>query len=342
MFWVIFRPMSNCPEDDPVSLVIPAHNEAEVIGACLDAAVPLKRRGQLAEVIVVDDGSTDATAGIIQRYPEVTYIRGPGGGPGAARNLGYRAASSPLVWFVDADCVVEPDALSLLRPHMLDPRVGGVSGSYGNMREHSLLACLIHEEIVARHANMATDVNFLATFNVLYRRCALEEVGGFDERFRKAQDAELAFRVRRAGYRLHFEMRSRVRHFHEDSLSTYLGVQRKQGYWRMWLYEKHPERMGGDSYSDMFDHVQPPLAVLSLACLPLGPLSLLSIPATLALAAAPLPMTLRLLRRTADPRQLAYAPFSVVRAYARGVGLAEGAASVLGARLRRRFSGSAS
>lgn len=196
-----------------VSLVIPGRNCERTIGPCLDAVVAiLERSGSpLEEIIFVDDGSTDDTREIVAAAP-VTLLGGRGAGPGAARNLGWRAARNPLVWFVDADCVAAPDALDLLVPHLDDPRVAAVSGSYGNLRPGSLLPTLIHEEIIERHLAMSVEVDFLATFNVLYRREALERVGGFDERFLKGQDAELSFRVMEAGWTLRFEARSRVRH----------------------------------------------------------------------------------------------------------------------------------
>src|SRR6056297_2753122 len=123
----------------------------------------------LKEIIFVDDGSTDSTAEIASRYP-VRIIQGTGQGPGAARNLGWQAADSELIWFIDSDCVAEPDALEQLLRHMNDPQVAGVGGSYANLYPDSLVATLIHEEIVARHRRMKREVDFLGGFNVLYRR----------------------------------------------------------------------------------------------------------------------------------------------------------------------------
>ena len=150
---------------------------------------------------------------------------------------------------------------------MDDAKVGGVSGSYGIMNPESRLACLIHEEIIDRHRRMGTRVDFLATFNVLYRRAALEQVGGLDERYLKAQDAELSFRVMDAGYDLHFEFASRVKHYHEAHWLKYLKTQQRQGYWRVYLHMSYPRHSAGDSYSSALDHMQPPLAMISLVSL---------------------------------------------------------------------------
>ena len=336
-----------------VTLVIPCRDGAATIGPCLEALVPLLAGRHLAQILVVDDGSRDDTAEIARGFAGVEVLRGLGRGAGSARNLGWRAAQSELIWFVDADAVAAPDALDRLVAHLdaADPgpaggdgRVAAVGGTYGNMRPDALLSRLIHEEIVARHGRMREEVEFLATFNVLYRRSALADVGGFDERFYKGQDAELAYRVRAAGWRLRFERRSVVRHFHLDALWPYLRVQRQQGYWRVWLAAAHPQRAGGDGYAGVLDFAQPVLAVVMLALLPFaGTTPGLAAELTLALAllACQAPMTLELLRRTGDAQMLMYAPMASIRAFARGVGLGHGTLALLRDRLKTAATGAA-
>ncbi len=325
--------------DNAVTLVIPARNAAETIRACLNAATAELGKHGLCAIIVVDDGSIDATGAIASEFG-VHVIRGEGQGAAAARNLGWRAAQTPLIWFVDADCVIEPGALRFLMEHFRKQDIGAVGGSYGNMREDSLVASLIHEEIVERHLCMPEEVNFLATFNVVFRKAVLEHVGGLDEHFLKAQDVELAYRTQEAGWRLGFDVRSRVKHFHLSSLWKYLKVQRSQGYWRMWLYLKHPKRMTGDSYSGWLDYAQPPLAMCSLLALVLTPYS--GIPLALCisiLALLQLPMAIRVVRRTRRLRYLAYVPFGMLRAYWRGLGMTQGFIAAL---FSRMFSPSSS
>jgi cellulose synthase/poly-beta-1,6-N-acetylglucosamine synthase-like glycosyltransferase len=326
-------------KDGGVSLIVPGRNCGDTIGLCLSAAVRLLENpeSRLDEILFVDDGSTDDTLRIVQEFP-VRLIRGSGAGSGAARNLGWRAAARPLVWFVDADCVAEPDALRLLLPHMEDPGVGGVSGSYGIMNPESLLACLIHEEIIERHRRMPTRVDFLAGFNLLYRRTVLEEVGGFDEQYLKAQDAELSFRVMNAGYELGFEFGSRVKHYHESHWLKYFKTQQEQGYWRVRLHMAYPGHSAGDSYSSALDHIQPPLALMSLAAplllfVPLGwPVAPVLF---VLLLLVQLPLAIRLVRRLQRPRYLLFAVMSFLRAYWRGVGMVRGMLAYLIHRVRR-------
>lgn len=328
-----------------VSVVIPGRDTAGTLRACLSAVVALLQSGEVHEIIYVDDGSRDESCTIAGEFPQVRCLRGTGRGAGAARNLGWQAASGELIWFLDSDCVVAPDALGRLKRHLDDPRVAAVGGSLTNATPQALLACLVHEEIVERHLRMPARVNFLATANVLYRRDVLVEMNGFDERFLKGQDAELAWRVKAAGYELAFDASATAAHHYHLRWRTYLRTQRQQGYWRAFLHTTHRGHSGGDSYSSVLDHLQPPVAILTLGSAGLAALAAVAsyrgwlgdsggtIAGWLAAATAGLatvlllmqmPMTARLIRGTGSWRYLAYAPFGWLRSFYRGVGLTQG------------------
>jgi glycosyltransferase involved in cell wall biosynthesis len=329
---------------DRVTLVIPGKNASRTLRTCLESVVPLLKSAELTEIIFVDDGSTDDTADIAAGYP-VRVIHAAGGGPGHARNVGWREARTALIWFIDSDCVAGPEALRLLLPHLADPLLAGAGGSYANMRPDSLLACLVHEEIVERHLRMPEDVDYLASYNVIYRREVLEKVGGFDEaRFNGpgspgAEDIELAFRLHGAGMRLRFERKSIVGHHHPTRLLRYLRSQRHHGYWRVALYLTHRGRAAGDAYSKVLDHVQPLLAVLAVITLPLvlwPPLWTVPAGVGLLLLMTQLPMTIRLVRRLRSVKYLWYAPMGALRALWRGVGMAWGICASFGWRSHKR------
>lgn len=323
--------------DRSVCLVIPARNAARTIGRCLECAVAIRERGDLQRIIVVDDGSTDKTAEIAETFP-ITCIRSEAGGRSSARNRGWQAAEEEILWFVDADCEAEPDALAELLPFFDDPTVGGAGGSYKLLEGRGLLYGLVHEEIIERHRRMPDRVNFLGTFNAAYRRSVLESFGGFDPSLARAQDADLSYRVCGAGHRLGFNAASRVAHNNYTTWWPYLRAQAQQGYWRVWLHLRHTSHAAGDSYSNVFDHVQPPLAMLLLASLPLlilSPTRFLAPSVAIALALTQIPMTVRLVRRTKRVSYIAFAAMSFVRAFARGFGMTWAVLSTLPARLRR-------
>jgi glycosyltransferase involved in cell wall biosynthesis len=328
-----------------IGLVIPGRNCGRTLERCLSAVVPLLASGELSEIIFVNDHSEDDTLERARSFPHVRIMDSAGEGAGAARNTGFRACSAELVWFIDSDCVPEPNALSRLRQSMAELGADVIGGSYGNLMPDDLLASLIHEEIVARHEAMGASVTFAITANLLCRRSVLVSLDGFDESLKLAQDLDLAYRVVAKGYRLCFDARSRVGHFHETRLLPYCVKQARQGYWRMHLYARHPRRVSGDSYSGWLDYAQPPLAVVSAGALLLGGLTrgvalrraclALAGGGFVALVVAQLPYTWRLLGRTRQPRMLAYAPMSMLRAGFRGAGMLLGVAELGLGRLRR-------
>ncbi|HUO87265.1 MAG TPA: glycosyltransferase [Thermoanaerobaculia bacterium] len=314
-----------------VSLVVPGRDAARTLRRCLDAVVPLLTAGELSEILFVDDGSSDGSAELAAAYP-VRVLASGGGGPGRARNVGWRAATGKLVWFLDADCVASGEALRRLLSAFDDPRVAAAGGGYENVFPKRLLPTLIDEEIRQRHAAAAPEVDYLGSYHLIVRRRVLEAEGGFDEEYLNgpglpgAEDADLSYRLAARGWRLRLDPESRVAHHHPTRLAAYLRAQRLHGFWGVRLYRRHPRRGPSNSYSGWLDHLQPPLALGAVALLPLAlaaraarrPLGLV----LTGLVAAQIPMTLAIVRRTGEPRHLAFLPLGVARAVARAAGMA--------------------
>ncbi len=252
--------VSHARNDASVLVVIPVFNGARTLDACLHAC--LKQTHTNLRVVVVDDGSTDRTADIATQY-DVDYIRQDQSGPAAARNRGARSAQSDFVAFTDADCIPEPDWIAQLMEAFGDDVVAA-GGTYANENDGSWLSRMIHEEIQVRHDRFGDDVDFLGSFNVMYRRDAFDAAGGFDALFRSAsgEDNDLAYRLQDAGGRLAFTPRAIVSHHHPTHLASYLRTQTRHGYWRMKLYQKHPNRSRGDRYAGLRDLAAVGLPVL--------------------------------------------------------------------------------
>lgn len=325
-----------------VALVIPGRDCAATIGPCLESVLPRLREGGLDEIVFVNDHSTDATERIVSGFHEVRILNSPRRGAGAARNTGWRATRSDLVWFVDADCVADPDALPRLVTRLHELGAGAVGGSYSNLQQGNLVADLIHEEMVARHRGMGVWVSFAITANLLCRRAELERANGFDESLRLAQDLDLCYRLIEAGSKVAFDPESTVGHFHETRLLRYFEKQARQGYWRMHLYARHPRRASGDSYSGLADYAQPPLGLVSLTAA-LGTFAVRAAAARAVLLGAgasssgmllalQVPRTLALVAHTGDPRYVAYIPWGAARAVFRGAGMLAGLTSLAWAR----------
>nr|WP_254605675.1 glycosyltransferase family 2 protein [Deinococcus sp. JMULE3] len=113
-----------------VSVMIAAYNEEVGIADTLRSV--LAQQGPALQVLVVDDGSTDATAAIAEDFarsdPRVTVLRKPNGGKASALNLAADHLTYPVAVSVDADSALAPGTLAALARHFHDPRVGAVAG----------------------------------------------------------------------------------------------------------------------------------------------------------------------------------------------------------------------
>lgn len=317
-----------------VSIIVPAHNAESTLAQCLEACT--RQTYEPVEIIVVDDGSTDATSRIVQSFP-VHYIRQDQRGPAAARNRGAAEAQGEVLAFTDSDCIPRADWIASLVAEFADG-VAGVGGTYDIANPEHLLARIVHEEIVDRHARLDRTVDFLGSFNVAYRREAFMLAGGFDEGFPRAsaEDNDLAYRLHDDGGTLRFSPDAVVAHHHPTRLWAYLMTQMRHGFWRMRLYARHPRRARGDQYAGLLDLATPPLALIAMTLVPcaaaalaLHPLAgavLAGAAATLlcALPLAHLPRALAMVRRTGDRGMLAFAPLASLRDGARGLGMALG------------------
>jgi mycofactocin system glycosyltransferase len=211
-------PPGSGPSPAAVTVVIPVRDRAGGLAATVTAL------GGHRPVVVVDDGSLVPVAGLVG-----PIIRHPSPrGPAAARNTGWRAATTELVAFVDADCEPAPGWLDLLLPHLADeavgaaaPRVvsvGGTSWLSVYERHRSPLDLGRREALVGP----GRPVAYVPTATVLVRRQALDQVGGFDEALRFGEDVDLIWRLIRQGWRVRYEPAARVVHPERGDLRSWL------------------------------------------------------------------------------------------------------------------------
>lgn len=196
------------PVTEPVSVIVPAYNES----AGIEAAVrSLLASNHPVEIIVVDDGSTDGTADLVEslRLP-VRVIRQRNAGKPAALNTGLAAASFDLVVMVDGDTVFEPDTVRTIVQPFADPRVGAVSGNAKVINRGGLLGRWQHIEYVVgfnldrRLFDLAECMPTVPGAVGAFRRRALLALGGVSD-VTLAEDTDLTMALCRAGWRVVYE-----------------------------------------------------------------------------------------------------------------------------------------
>jgi cellulose synthase/poly-beta-1,6-N-acetylglucosamine synthase-like glycosyltransferase/peptidoglycan/xylan/chitin deacetylase (PgdA/CDA1 family) len=191
---------------EPVTVIVPAYNEAAGIEASVRS---IAASTHPVEIIVVDDGSTDDTAGIVERMrlPRVRLIRQANAGKPAALNTGLAAASFDLVVMVDGDTVFEPETVARLVQPFADPAIGAVSGNTKVANRQGILGRWQHIEYVVgfnldrRLFDVAECMPTVPGAIGAFRRSALDAVGGVSDDT-LAEDTDLTMSLLRDGWRV--------------------------------------------------------------------------------------------------------------------------------------------
>jgi O-antigen biosynthesis protein len=231
------------PDNPRVSVVVCAYNAERTMDQCLASLEVLNYPNY--EVIVVNDGSTDRTLEISQRYPYCRIISQVNKGLSVARNVGAEAATGTIVAYTDSDCVADPDWLTYLVGKMVASGLAACGGPNFPPPEDSLIpAAVAVSPGGPTHVLMSDDVaEHIAGCNMAFRRDVLLGLGGFDPLYRAAgDDVDICWRFQDAGYAIGFSPAAVVWHFRRNTVKAYLDQQRGYGKAEALVYGKHPFR----------------------------------------------------------------------------------------------------
>jgi GT2 family glycosyltransferase len=241
-----------------ISVIIPTFNGASRIGYCLDALIQ-HTAGRNVEILVVNDGSTDDTADVVQRYSGVRLITQANAGPAAARNRGALATCGTIILFTDDDCVPTPNWLDAMLEPFENPEVVGAKGVY-RTRQKSLVARFVQIEYEDKYRLMARlpDIDFIDTYSAAFRRDRFLEMTGYDTSFPLAcaEDIELSYRMSARGWKMKFAPNAIVYHTHPDTLSKYLKKKYKFAFWRVLAVRKNRSKAMKDSHTPQLMKLQ--------------------------------------------------------------------------------------
>jgi peptidoglycan/xylan/chitin deacetylase (PgdA/CDA1 family)/glycosyltransferase involved in cell wall biosynthesis len=201
------RPDPSSRYQPPVSIIVPAYNEAVGIERAVRSLAGSEYRD--FEVIVVDDGSVDDTGEIVERLrlDRVRVLRQANAGKATALNRGLSAARHEIVVMVDADTVFEPDTVDRIVAPFADGAVGAASGNTKVGNRRGLLGRWQHIEYVIGFNLDRRLYDVLRCMPTVpgaigaFRRAALDDVGGVSNAT-LAEDTDLTIAVGRAGWRV--------------------------------------------------------------------------------------------------------------------------------------------
>lgn len=260
---------TSLPGDAPVSVVVPVCNGARWLPDVL-AAIRADLRDRRHEILVVDDGSDNASAAICARLgdPDLRLVDGPRRGAAAAVNAGLRLARFDLVAQIDQDVIIRPGWFDVLIDALRNPQVAAAQGWYITDPAAPALARVMGMDLEQRYARIAGGgTDHVCTGNVLWRLDAVRHVGLLDESLGYGYDNDLSYRLTAAGYRLVICREATSLHRWRDGIGGYLAQQYGFGYGRLDLVRKHRARVGGDAVSPAVMMAHPVVMTAALALL---------------------------------------------------------------------------
>ena len=221
-----------------VSIIISAFNEQKTIQNCIESLSRLEYPKDKLEIVVVNDGSTDDTCGVVSHLASksgLVFIDNKANkGKAACLNQGILASKGTLVACMDADTEVEPDILKKTVPYFKDGSVAAVTVSVEVKDPKNLIEKIISMEYLIGLSLYLKALSFLGSINVtpgpfsIFKKSILVQIGLFDKN-NITEDLEIAYRIHKFGYKIENCMSAKVRTITPNSLKQ-LYVQRKRWY----------------------------------------------------------------------------------------------------------------
>ncbi|AVH58452.1 MULTISPECIES: bifunctional polysaccharide deacetylase/glycosyltransferase family 2 protein [Streptomyces] len=258
---------------EPVSVLVPAYNEAK----CIENTVrSLMTSEHPIEVIVIDDGSSDGTARIVEglRLPNVRVVRQLNAGKPAALNRGLANARYDIVVMMDGDTVFEPATVRELVQPFADPSVGAVAGNAKVGNRDSLIGAWQHIEYVMGFNLDRRMYDILRCMPTIpgavgaFRRSALERVGGMSDDT-LAEDTDITMALHRDGWRVVYAEKARAWTEAPESVQQLWSQRYRWSYGTMQAIWKHRRSVVERGPSGRFGRVGLPLVSLFMVLAPL-------------------------------------------------------------------------
>ncbi|MFJ4056928.1 polysaccharide deacetylase family protein [Streptomyces albogriseolus] len=261
------------PVTEPVTVLVPAYNEAK----CIENTVTsLMASDHPIEVLVIDDGSTDGTARIVEAMglPNVRVIRQLNAGKPAALNRGLANARYGIVVMMDGDTVFEPSTVRELVQPFGDPRVGAVAGNAKVGNKDSLIGAWQHIEYVMGFNLDRRMYDILRCMPTIpgavgaFRKSALEPIGGMSDDT-LAEDTDVTMALHRAGWRVVYAENARAWTEAPETVQQLWSQRYRWSYGTMQAIWKHRRALVDKGPSGRFGRVGLPFVSLFMIVAPL-------------------------------------------------------------------------
>jgi len=219
-----------------ISLIIPNHNGERTIGRCLEAA--FASRYSNFEVVVVDDRSADNSIPLIEKHPCRLIRLTEHSGASKARNTGAQNSKGEVLFFIDADCLLQPDTIATAAAVFEKQGTGVIIGGTYTPLPYDKNFFSIFQSAYIHHSETknAHNPDYIATHAMVIAKDLFQKSGGFDEQFMPIlEDVEFSHRLRKMGARLLMVPQIQVQHIFNFNLvkSMRNGI-KKSKYWSIY------------------------------------------------------------------------------------------------------------
>jgi glycosyltransferase involved in cell wall biosynthesis len=227
-----------------VSVVVPVLNGERTIGDCLTSLLRAEYSSDRREIVVVDNGSRDATADVVARFP-VRLVREPRRSRSHARNRGVAAAEGEIVAFTDADCAVTSRWLVELVSGFDRAEIGGVAGEAVAYPPETAVERYLATRRAALGAwAMGQACGWIVFVSAAVRREAFERVGGLDPLFPGGADIDFSWRLRAAGFEIAFRPQALAFHRHPRTVRALVRQRVRYGRGHAALARRYADTIG--------------------------------------------------------------------------------------------------
>ena len=233
------------PQDLPwprISVVVCSYNGARTIRDCCEGLLRLEYPN--FEVIVVNDGSTDATPEIVSEYG-FRLISTENRGLSNARNTGWQEARGEIVAYIDDDAYPDPHWLTYIAAAFMRTTHVGIGGpNLPPPGDGPIADCVANAPGGPVHVLLSdTEAEHIPGCNMAFRKTALQAIGGFDPQFRTAgDDVDVCWRLQQQGWTIGFSPAAMVWHHRRNAVRTYWKQQQGYGRAEALLEKKWPEK----------------------------------------------------------------------------------------------------
>ncbi|MEJ2696185.1 MAG: glycosyltransferase family A protein [Candidatus Sulfobium sp.] len=216
------------------SVIIPNYNGADTIGECLEAAFS-SGHGNF-EVIVVDDCSGDDSVRIVSRFPCKLVRLHKRSGAAAARNIGAQKSVGEILFFTDADCLLQPDTLSTADAAIRGREDTVLGGTYTKVPHDRDFFSFFQSAFINYSETKKKEPAYIASHAMAINRELFMKSGGFPENFLPIiEDVEFSHRLLRSGTKLEMAPGLVVQHiFRFSFLRSLANAFRKSRYWTVY------------------------------------------------------------------------------------------------------------